>query len=199
MSEVSPDNPSFYESPLSTEVLAAIGRLITCWAGIETALPLQIGRLVAIGPDLDTGRLAIDQPSYTKAAAAFGGTNPRAAVMQIRNLLAVFDSREATTAAAKKAGERLIALFERRNEIAHQVAEQGKSRHSLRLRCLQASKGSMWMEKHYTIDEIDAWTNELKEQARTIDALITSATGYTWKQIEEDRERFIQARAKLVD
>lgn len=182
MSDILPDDPTFYTSPHSPETLAAIGRLITAWAAIETALPMQVGKLIAT---LDPGDMtAFAHTPYLRATAALMGTSAKAALTQIQNLA------PARKDEIKKAAETILDIKRHRDAVAHSLSGRDEG-DSTRFHGFGASRVRMGTDKIYSVEEMDGWCNELKASARLIDTVITEITGWKWKDIDEDRERWL--------
>ena len=49
----------------------------------------------------------------------------------------------------------------------------------------------MGTDKFYTVEQMDGWCHELKTRAREIDTIVTDVIGWKWKNIDEDRQRWL--------
>lgn len=185
MTEIHPDDPQFHTSPLSTDALSAIGQLITCWGAIEAGLPLQVGRLIATHPV--NGKMMFDHATFAKACIVGGGTSARAALQQIVNLLSMHGDRYEEAKAYSKI---LLNKKDQRDEVTHRMAIPSGDE-SIHLRTYGASRSKMFSETVRTVEEIRSWTTEIKAAARGLDTLISEATTWNWKRIDELREQWL--------
>lgn len=194
MSDIPPDDPAFYASPHADETLIAIGRFITAWAGIETALPMQVARLIA-GQDPSAPGTFAHAP-FLWAASALMGTSAKAALTQIQNLCS---GRKEDL---KKASGEILKIKPFRDAVAHSLSgtvEDGTTR----FHGFGASRAKMGTDKIYTDKQMDEWSRALIFNARTIDEIVTEHIGWSWKDIETDRERwrasFPEGEVKTLD
>lgn len=185
-----PDNANFYTSPLHPDLQAAIGRLIICWAAVEASLPLQVARMVAASPSPEVKEIVFNHAAFVKACAVGGGAGARATLAQIQNLIHLFSPEKSDI--AKKHADILLKKKQRRDDLSHLSAMQGKNKDTIRLQVLSASKSSMWQEKFYTIKEIDGWTHDIKSNARALDSCVSEITGWTWARIAKEYPLFLQ-------
>lgn len=157
---------------------------ITGWAVVEAALPMQVARLIAArryeGPHV------FDQVAFLRSGVALLGTSASAALNQIENLA---PSRKDEI---RQAAEKIRDIKKKRDIVVHSPASPTVTDITLFLG-LGASRVGMGTNKPYSVGDLKRWCNELKSAARKIDAIVTDLTGWRWKRIEEDQQRFSQA------
>lgn len=189
MGDTLPDDPAFYTSPHSEAVLIAIGRFITAWAAIEGALPMHVARLIATNDPSNPKAFAHTQ--YLRATAALMGTAASAALTQLQNLA------PARKDEIKKAGDAILGIKPKRDAVAHSVSGPTDSGDT-QFHGFGASRVKMGTDKFYSVEQIDGWCDSLKKHAREIDSIVSDITGWRWKDIAADQERWLASLPKTA-
>ena len=143
---------------------------------------MQVARLIA-GQDPHAPGTFAHAP-FIWATAALMGTPAKAALTQIQNLSA---DRKADL---KKARDAILTIKPYRDAIAHSLSgpsDEGKTQ----FHGFGASRVRMGTDKFYTVEQMDGWCHELKTRAREIDTIVTDVIGWKWKNIDEDRQRWL--------
>lgn len=176
-----------YQSPLTDKMLIAIGRLITCWAGVEITLPLQVARLVASHPNPRTKTFDFDHITFVKAAFVSGGSAPRAALTQMVNLLGP------NTDAAKRVksiGDDLLDKKDRRDYCAHMIVMPDGDE-AISLQQFAAAKAKPMTIRRYTVAQVEMWANDVRQGSLELDRTISEVTGWTWTRIQQSMPQSI--------
>ena len=182
-----PDNEAFYTSPLDTETLAAVGRLITCWAAVESAIAFQVARIVSVSFDRQQMAWALDVPGFLKGGMVSQGTAIKASLTQIQNLL------KSRAAEIKPHADAIFKIKTRRDAFAHNMSGCTDAGY-VSLISYGASRAKMGKEVIYSASEIDAWCNELIHHAQSIDIIISDTIWFTWKRIEEAQKLWSESQ-----
>jgi hypothetical protein len=154
---------------------AAIGRLIITWAALESALPLQVARIVSSGPNAERTKLVTDKRVYPRVAMVCQGTDPKAALKQI--YFFVNHASPKLGAAVKKEVDRLLDCKARRDEFCHWVTVKGPGEKKVTLMYLSAARAKPNQAKTYTLAQIDGWTEKVRECSISMDQHITALVG----------------------
>jgi hypothetical protein len=157
------------EEKFSQELIHAIGLLFVTASSAETAVALQVPRLISHPQKLDPA-----------TALALAGTPMRVSLQQIRTLARF---RLAADAAANIATlcDKLRESYEHRNELAHFVAAPGQRPDEAVLRTLRLkADGSLTPAKPYTADQIREFAATLRARVRELDNLLTAAGLAPW-------------------
>jgi hypothetical protein len=181
MTATTPLSVAEYTSPLPINVQAAIGRFITSWSRIEHVLALQVGRLAAT--HVDYGGPGFNIEAFLRCSLLAGGTHPRALTAQIVTLAQIHRYRH--HAALKAAGDKLLKVRERRDDVAHLLATP-KGPNSFSLKAMAGSKSKPFIEKIFTVDDLDQWCAKLRAHSMEIDSRVTEITGWSWTHISEE-------------
>lgn len=164
-----------YKSPLSTEVQAAVGRVVTAWAAMEHTFKVHIARLIAITVEEDgTAELnseALIKSLYLAGAGGFDGM-----LKQTWNLAKLFDEESAK--AIKSAGDRISEVKAHRDALCHSVTNQTEP-NQITIRSISASRAKPFVDKTYSVAEMDAWCEKIVKNSRIIDAEVAKCTGWS--------------------
>lgn len=182
-----PDDEAFYTSPLNDETLAAIGRLITSWAAVESAIALQVARIVCVSFDKENMAWSLDVPGFAKAGLVSQGTAVKASLTQILNLLS------GRAAEIKPHADAILKIKTHRDAFAHNTSGAVIGG-DVGLISYGASRVKMGKHVTYKASEIDEWCHELKQHARSIDAIISDSIWFTWKRIEEGQKLWLESQ-----
>ena len=189
MSDPLPDNEAFYTSPLDTETLAAVGRLITCWAAVESAMAFQVARIVSVSFDNKQKAYALDVPGFLKGALVCQGTAIKASITQIQNLL------KSRAAEIKPHADGIFKIKAHRDAFAHNTSGRNNvTNGDVSLQSYGASRSKMGKRVTYSASQINDWCDELKQHARSIDAIISDTIWFTWTRIEEAQNIWIESQ-----
>lgn len=188
MTEPLPDDEAFYTSPLDVETLAAIGRLITLWAAIESAAAMQVARIVAVSYDKQHQAWAIDVPGFAKGALVSQGTAIKASLTQIQNLLS------GKAAELKPHADAILKIKMHRDALAHNSS--GPVTRGVTLISFGASRAKMGKTVSHTADEIQELCSQLKRHSRAIDTIISDAIWFNWARIEEAQKLWSEAQER---
>jgi hypothetical protein len=88
-------------------------------------------------------------------------------------------------AALKAAGDKLLKVRERRDDVAHLLATP-KGPNSFSLKAMAGSKSKPFIEKIFTVDDLDQWCAKLRAHSMEIDSRVTEITGWSWTHISEE-------------
>lgn len=188
MNDVISDNPDIYQSPLSSEMQAAVGRIITCWSSVESALCNQVARIIALHPDAAAQAFEYDHQTYVKASAVCVGISAKAALTQIQNLI------QTRAAEIKPHANKILKIKVKRDAIAHSLSGY-QSDDIVLLNGFRGSAVNMGTDKAFSITEIDNWCNALKSNSRAIDKIITDSMGWSNERMRIAGEQWLQSRA----
>lgn len=190
MSELLPDQEAFYTSPFDKDALAAIGRLITCWSVVETAMAMQVARVVAVSFDLERQAWALDVPAFGKAAMAAQGTAIKASITQLQNLLPEH------AVEIKPHADRILDIKRYRDECAHNLTTPMNG--MIDVLSIGASRRKMVKNVQWTIPQITKWCDRLSQHSIAIDKIVSGAIWFNWSRIEEAQTLWFEARDRLA-
>lgn len=160
---------------LSDNMAAAIGRLIITWAALESALPLQVARLAATGPNANRTKLVTDPRVFSRVAMVCQGTDPKAALKQIYFFVNGVNPKLGS--AVKKEVDRLLDCKARRDEFCHWVTVKGPGENKVTIQYLSAARAKAMQEKTYTLAQINDWGEKITACSLSMDRHITALVG----------------------
>ncbi|PST19730.1 hypothetical protein C7U61_14665 [Rhizobium sp. JAB6] len=163
-----------YTSPLDKETQAAVGRVVSAWAVVEHGLKIQIARLAATAPNQT--KVEFNPLTFLSVAYYTGSGGFESMSKQLKNAAAPFGDELLET--IRKATERLSEVKKHRDTLCHSIISNG-GQGKITVMALSAARAKPWVEKSYSIAEMDGWCDKLLKNSLAIDTAVTSATGLT--------------------
>ncbi len=181
--------------PLPDKFLIAIGKLVTAWSSVETALSFHVARLICITRQENGFGFNLD--SYHRAILVCMGTDSNASLAQISNLAELTFGNCSHSHNIKKATEKLQSLKERRNDVCHIVPFVATST-AVKLPRISVSRTrkNMSVEKKYHVEELTTWAHEMVENVRIIDSEITAASQWNNDGVRESSKQHSESHQK---
>ena len=146
---------------------------------------MQVARVMTLHMQKD-GKYTLDFLSYIRATGVCMGISPKAALTQIQNMLFLFADE------IKPHANKILKIKEKRDTVAHSLSGQDQGGDIL-FHGFRASAINMGTNKIYSVAHMDDWCSQLISSSRSIDSIITFATGWPNTRIDEFVQQSVQA------
>ncbi|RUU83184.1 hypothetical protein [Mesorhizobium sp. M7A.F.Ca.MR.362.00.0.0] len=160
-------------SPLSQDVLAAIGRVVTNAGAIEGALHHHLAKLMSIRPNPETQTMEFDRHGFVVSWMVLGGQSGRETLNDLSHVAELFSADAAKE--LRTLGEKLELSKRIRDNVAHHIT--GMEGNNLIVRRLSTHRKKLFEEIIYSVDDLHTCANEMKRIALRIDEVVTQITG----------------------